>query len=247
MNWIDIIILLILVFFVGWGFYKGLIFSVLSLFGNFVNFIISLALTRPVASLLNSWFHLEGALTNGFASHLTKMSAGFNTNIVGMTTSEIRSHVASTLTESKFPMKNLFKTMLRIDGDSIINKTSLSLNDILSKSFAQFFTLIISFVIVFVLIWLVLFLISLISKQAKKVDGIRITDRILGLVFGIIKGSFVICVVFAILAFFNENGVLAPLFDYIKESTLGNFFYSNVNYLVDKYINFKTVVNAVKT
>ncbi len=247
MNWIDIILLAILVFFIAFGFYKGFIFSILSLFSTFVNFIIAIFLTRPVNNLFNSWFKLEGALTSSFASRFSNMGAGFSTNLVGMSSAEIKSHISTTLTEGKVPFKNLLKSMLRIDPEAISSKSSLTLNDILSKSLGSFFSLIISFVVVFILIWLVLFVIYLVSKKAKQVEGIRITDRILGVVFGIVKAGITVCFIFAFLSFFNENGVLAPLFDYIKQSSMGNFIYSNVNLLVDKYLNFKTIISAVKS
>ena len=246
MNWIDVVVLLILVAFVAIGFWKGLVFSVLSLFSGFINFVIAIFLTRPVTNLLNNWFGLERALTGAFSTKLASMSAGFQTNLVGMSSQEISSHVATTLKEANFPFKNIFRSMLRISPDAISSKTSLTLNDILSRSLGSFFALVIGFVIIFLIILLVLFLIGLISKKANQVDGIRITDRILGVVFGLVRGAIFISFIFGILSFFNENGALAPVFDYIKSSSIGSWIYSNVNTLVDKYLNFRTLVNVVK-
>lgn len=247
MNWLDVVILLILIAFIAYGCYKGLIFSVISLFSNFINFVIALFLTRPMTNLFNKMFGLEGALTKGFASKISSMGAGFNQNLVGMSSAEIKSHVSTTLTEADFPFKNLFKSMLRMDGDAIASKGSLTLTDILSKSFGSFFALVICFVITFALIWGVLFFVGWLSKKFHQVDSIRVIDRVLGSLFGLVKGCLAVCFIFAILSFFNENGVMAPFFDYLKSSALGNFMYSNVNYLVDKYLNFKTVVNAIKS
>lgn len=247
MNWIDLIILIILVVFVAVGFWKGFIFSILSMFSFFINFAISLFLTRPVTNLLNSWFGLESGLTNAFSNKILSMGEGFSTNLVGMTDSEISSHVSKTLESADFPFKRMFEGMLNIKADQIADKASLTLNDILSKSLGSFFSLIISFIIIFLLIYLVLWIISLISKKAKQVDGIRIVDRILGVLFGLVKGFLSIAFVFAILSFFSEDGLLKEVFSYINQSAIGSFIYQNVNTLVDTYLNFDTLSKAVST
>lgn len=244
MNWIDVGIILIVLVFILIGLWKGFVFSILSLFSSTVNFFISLVLVRPTTNLLNNWFGFEGALTNGFASKLTSMHAGFNTNMVGMTKDEIASHITTTFAESRFPFKGLFQSMLKITPEKIEGKTSCTLNDILSKSLGSFFSLIITFVVIFALIYLILFIIGRISKKAHEVNGIRAVDRILGFVFGAIKGIIVICLIFGIISLFSEDGALSGLFDYIHASKIGNWVYSNINYFVDKYVNFKAIAEA---
>lgn len=245
MNWIDAIILVILVVFVAIGIWKGLVFSLLSMFSSFINFVLAIFLTKPLTILIGKHFKLESALTNAFAKNISSRGAGFDTNLVGMTNEEISSHISNTLSESKFPAKGLFKNMMNVTSEKISGKTSLTMTDILSKSLGSFFTIIICFVIAFLLILLTLWIVSLISKKARQVDGIRVTDRILGAVFGLIKGALFVCFIFAILSFFKEDGLLAKLFTYIHKSAIGDWMYSNVNYLVDKYINFQTFKKLV--
>ncbi len=245
MNFVDIIILLILIVFVAIGFYKGFVFSILSLFSGFLNFVLAILLTKPVNNVMNSIFKLEGSLTTAFANKFTSLSSGFNTNLVGMTDEAIKSHVSSTLSDANFPMQKLFNRLLNIKSEIIADKTSLSLNDILSKSFGSFFSLIISFVVIFILIYIVLLIISAITKKARKIDGIRVADRIFGVLFGVVKAALVICFIFSILSFFNENGMLKPVFEYINASPLGKLFYGPINDLVDKYLNFNTLKNAL--
>ncbi|MBR2909560.1 MAG: CvpA family protein [Clostridia bacterium] len=246
MNWIDIAILIIMLIFITIGFWRGFMFSIISMFSAFINFTIALLLTRPVTNLINSWFRLEGALTNAFENKLSSLSNGFNTNLVGMSNSQIADHISSTLNESNFPFKKLFTNFLDIKASAIEGKTSLTLNDILSKSFGSFFSLIICFVIIFLLIYLILFLLSKLSTKAKEVEGIRITDRILGVFFGIIKGALVVIGLFAVLSFFKEDGVLEPVFKYISQSQMSNWIYSNVNLLVDKYITLEQLTSVIK-
>ena len=198
-----------------------------------------------MTTLVGTHMKLEGALTNAFAKNISARGAGFSVNLVGMTDKEIASHIANTLNESKFPARGLFKNMMNVTNEKIAGKTSLTMTDILSKSLGSFFTIIICFVISFLLILLTLWILSLISKKAKQVDGIRVTDRILGFIFGLVKGALVICAIFAVFSFFKEDGLLSSFYTYVHKSTLGDWFYSNVNYLVDKYISFQTIKGLV--
>ena len=244
MNWIDIILLIILVIFVAIGFWKGFVFSVLSLFSVSINFILGIFLTKPINIVLNKVFSLEGALTNAFSNKISGMHEGFSTNLVGLNQKDLNTHIANTLKDGDFPFEGLFKRMLSMKPETIQHKESLTLNEILSKSLGTFFSLVISFAIAFLLIYLVLWLIGFLTKKAKQVEGIRVIDRILGVLFGLVRGAIVIATIFAVLSFFNEEGVLHDVFNYIDQSSIGSWIYQNMNTLVDKYLNFKTIVKT---
>lgn len=246
MNWLDVALIIILVLFVAIGFWKGFMFSILSLFSSFINFMIALFLTKPTVTLFNNWFKLDSALTKGFAKKISGMHEGFNTNLVGMSNADIKSHISTTLKEGEFPLPKIFNSMLKVNSEKIGNKTSLTLTDILSKSLGTFFSLVITFVILFILIYIILFILSKLSKKAHESEGVRTIDRILGVVFGIAKYAVTIVFLFAILSLFKEGGVLKPVFEYIGKSEISKFVYSNVNHFVDKYITLSNVVSLVK-
>lgn len=246
MNWVDIGIIAIIIVFVGIGFGKGLIFSLMSVFSTFVNFCISVFLARPITNLLNSWFNMEKAITNSFATKFTNATPLFDTNMVGMTQKEMSEHISTTLSEGGIPFKKTLSAIMKITPEQIEAKETCTVNQILSKSFGAFFSLIIGFVISFLLIYLALWIISLITKKAREIDGIRITDRILGVLFGLVKGFLFVALIFSILSFFNENGALKSVFDYINQSSLGSWIFTTVKGIVDKYLNFNAVLDAVK-
>lgn len=243
MNWIDIVLIVLLVVFVAIGFWKGFIFSVLSLFSVFINFILSLFLTKPISSLFNGW-GLETKLASAFASKISSIHTGFDTNMIGMNQEQINNHVSTTLSEGDFPFKSMFERMIDFSPEAVAHKTNLTLTDILSKSLGNFFSLVISFTVAFLLISLVLWLIGFISKKAKQVEGIRVVDRLLGVVFGLIRGAIAISTIFTVLAFFKEDGILQTVFEYIDSSTIGSWVYENMNTLVDKYLNFGEITQA---
>lgn len=246
MNWVDIAIIMILIVFVAIGFWKGLIFSMLSVFSSTINFCISIFLADPVTGLLNKWFGLESAISSSFASKFSSASPLFDVNMVSMTKAEMATHVSKTLSDGKVPFKGLLSKLISITPDKIEGKTSITVGEVLSKSLGGFFSLIIGFIICFILIYLILWIISLITKKAREVDGIRITDRILGVLFGLVKGFLFVAFIFSILSFFNEDGSLKAVFDYINSSSLGSWIYNVVNNIVDKYLNFNAVIKAVQ-
>lgn len=247
MNWVDAAIIAIVLIFVIVGCVKGLVFSVLSIFSSSVNFFISLFLTRPVASLINALFGMESSLTSNFAAKLTAMDCGFDVELSTFgSQAELSSHVSETINNSSLSgfSKGILNSTVHITPENVAG-TNTTLNDIVSKSFASFLTLVISFIIVFILIYLILWIISAISKKMHKNQDVRLTDRILGLFFGLIKGFLFVVLVFGVLSFFNENGVLAPIIDYIKSSTIGGWLYGNVSTFVHKYIDLKEIFKGI--
>lgn len=243
MNWVDIVIIVLLVVFVAIGFWKGFIFSILSLFSVFINFILSLFLTKPFSTLFNKW-GLESKLISSFTSKISSMHTGFDVNMIGMNQEQINNHISTTLTESNFPFKSMFERMIKFSPETVSHKANLTLTDILSKSLGNFFSLVISFTIAFILIYLILWLIGFLSKKAKQVEGLRIIDRLLGVAFGLIRGAIAISTIFTVLSFFNEEGILQTVFEYIDSSTIGSWVYQNMNTLVDKYLNFGEITKV---
>lgn len=248
MNFIDIAIIIVLLIFIIIGTWKGFIFSLVSVFSSTVNFFISFIICKPINSLLNSIFGIQSAITKGFTGHFTNLGSGFNTNLVGLSSSEINTHISNTLNNSSLSgfSKKLFSSSLKVSPEQIEGKEFISINSILSESLGTFFSIIISFIISFALIYLILWIINLIGKKVKE-DGrsTKVVDRIFGFIFGTIKGALYISLFFAVLSFFNENGLLREVFAYIKASPIGNFAYTNINHFMDTYVNLKDLINSI--
>lgn len=247
MNWVDFVILGILIIFICIGCFKGFVFSILSLFGTSVNFFISIWLCKPMTNLMNSIFNIETALSNSLSARFTNISNNFNTKLsLFESQTELSSHIKETINNSSLSgfEKKLYSSTIHITPENVSN-SDVTLNNIISSSLSTFINIIISFIIVFLLIYLVLWILSLISKKANQISDIRLTDRILGVIFGFIKGSLIIVFVFAILSLFNENGLLSGLFEQIHNSQIGNWCYTNVKTFIDKYINFKEITKSI--
>lgn len=246
MSWVDIVILAIVLIFIIIGCVKGFVFSILSIFSSTVNLFIALFLTTPVSRLLNSIFNLETSLSNHFANNLSSMK-GFDIELSSFgSQAELSSHVSETINNSSLSgfIKGLLNNTVHITTDNV-QGTNVTLNNIISSSFATFLTLVISFVIIFALIYLILWIVSKISKKAHQIADIKLTDRILGIVFGFIKGFIVVVFIFAVLSLFNENGVLIDLFTEIKKSTIGGWLYEQVSTFMHKYVDFREIAKNI--
>lgn len=247
MNWIDIIVIIILLISIILGCFKGFTSSFISLFGTSVNFTISMFLCKPISNLINKLFNLESMLSSKFSSSLTNMSENFNTPLSTFNNqTELTNHINETINNSSISGfgKKILTSTINITPDNVLN-SDITLNQIISNSFATFLTIIISFIITFILLYILLWIISLISKKANQISDIRLTDRILGAVFGLLKGSFIIIFVCILLSLFNENGLLSNLFNAINNSTIGNWYYNTVNTFITKYINIKEITKHI--
>ena len=92
----------------------------------------------------------------------------------------------------------------------------------------------------------ILLIITLVTKKLKEMETVRITDRILGVVFGAVRGALLVIFIIGFISLFNENGILSPVISYIKDSTIGGFAYNHINTFVDKYITLDNIVKTVR-
>ncbi len=240
MNWFDAIIIVFLLIFVAVGIKKGFMFSVIDLFGVFVNFVIALFLTQPLRSLLNL-MGMESSITGGLYKHYSAFS-GFTTNLKGMENAS--SFVTNTLNNSGMSGfgKKLFNGTINNHLSTKLAEStadSVTLADTISKSLAQFITVVTAFVIAFVLIYVLLLILKLISKKLKQSKFINVFDRIFGACFGLVKGFMVLVLIFAVLSFFSDNGLLSGMFSYINQSAIGGWLRTSVNNFMIEYVNIK--------
>ena len=83
-------------------------------------------------------------------------------------------------------------------------------------------------------------------KAAKRDRAFDFFDKVLGLLFGLVRGAMSIAFLIAILSLFSENGLLGPVIDYVKASKIGGWGYNLINPIVDHYINFENIIAAIR-
>lgn len=243
MNWVDVIIIVTLLVFITIGVWKGFMFSFLSLFSGLVNVFLSIILTRPVSSLLST-VGLKGAIANQYISKFAHLP-DFQINLADI--ANPTGFAKNAITHSNLPAlsKTVTKWFMKIPESELQGRGSVTLSNILSQAYSSFWCTLIAFVLSFALIMIVLFLLSKLAKKSKEITVINKTDRFLGFVFGTVRGALIICAIFAFLSFFNRNGILKALFDYIDRSLIGKWAFKNVSHFMNTYIDLKSIIIAI--
>ncbi|MEG1581635.1 MAG: CvpA family protein [Clostridia bacterium] len=247
MNIVDYIIIAILILCAIIGCYKGFIKSFLSVFSGFINVLLCIIATKPLAGFLNSTFGLENALSSSINTSLVNGCADFGTNMVGLTTqADINAHITNALNNGSKSgiVRSFLEGILKVTPENLANRTSLSISDILSRSLGTFLTLVISFILVFIVIMTVKVLLSALCKKVQK-SSLSVFDRILGFVFGIVRGGAFVVIVLGILSFFTEVSFLSVVFKTIDTSMIGGWASGYVFEFMHKYINVKTILQAI--
>ena len=161
MNWLDLALVIFLSIFIIIGIKKGFMSSFLSSFSFIAIAIGAFFLYKPLSSLLNNWFGLEQSIFNSYHDKLISHSADFDINLLLIEESNLRSFVRTTLNSGAIPFipKLMFSWFLntkslytKLHNSDIQSRT---LGDIISLSYASFFSTIISYVITFALLMLV--------------------------------------------------------------------------------------------
>ena len=173
MPWIDIAVIVILIISALIGVSKGFLKSLIGLFGTVVTLALAIWLAKPAADLINGWWGLDatfGGLVNGPVS---EAFAETIPNAFGMLLSAIFGVPPSPVTPAY------------IDG------ICAQLGSIMS-------TVVVAvglFIVIKIIVWLLSKLFDAITKN-RAISGL---DRILGFVFGIVKGAVFVVVVLGLL------------------------------------------------
>ncbi|MBQ8468387.1 MAG: CvpA family protein [Clostridia bacterium] len=222
------------------------------MFGFFVNFVVAVFLTGPIRSLLGV-MGMESSIGNGLFGHYAGVGSGFTTNLIEYKQTYgdgVIDYVSDSINGSSMTGfgKKLFNGIIndklptKIDAAIEAGKTDLTLADIISKSLAQFITVVCAFIIAFLLIYGLLLLLKLICKEIQKSSFASIFDKIFGGVFGIVRGFMFIVLFFAVLSFFSDNGLLGGIIGYINQSAIGHWLRDSVNTFMVKYIDIKQFI-----
>ena len=159
MNWLDLGIFIIVVALVAVSIKRGFMKSVLSHFSFSLNALLSFFLCKPIQSILNKLFHVGDAIANHYSSSLIDKSSDFAENLISFSSqSELHTFVKETIKKGDF--NSITKTMF----NWFLNKRSLyttlkdsglesrNLAEIISGTFASYFTVIIAFLVSILLI-----------------------------------------------------------------------------------------------
>lgn len=215
MNFADIFVVLLILFFALLGFFKGLIYSVFKLASFFVA--VGLALTfYPIVSDVLMETSLAKSIQNGITNKLLIVQDEQVKETGGSLTEETLIKGID-LPDGVINLA-LNKTAL-IDTASVVNSLSIALTEIIIN--------IISVILLFILLRILLFIARIILQSIVKLPLIKQFDKIGGLAFGTIEGFLMIFIIFSVIMFFHSTGNFEGVFKVIDGSLVAKYFYYN--------------------
>lgn len=251
MNWLDLAIVLLVGGLLFISIKRGLMTSVLSHFSFGTNVVLSFFLCKPIQWLLNAC-HLGSAISNHYYASLIEKSGDFAVNLLSFdSASSLHTFVGNTINKGGF--NGITKTMYKW----FLNKKSLydTLNDsgvqnrnlaqIISQSFASFFTIIIAFVISLVLIYILVILFRLFVKRLRQIGAVKVVDNILGVFYGLFRCLLIFIVLCAIIKLMSPFSFMKSVTNYINGSFFGKMIYAQISNFIDNYLSFGDIIHAI--
>ena len=202
MNWLDLALAIFIIIFIIIGIKKGFMSSIITSFSFIAVAVGAFFLYKPLSSLLNNWFGLESSIFNSYHNSLIAHSADFNTNLLLIDESKLHSFVGATLNSGAIPFIPKIMFNIFLNTRSLHTKLhssglkSRSLADIVSSSYATFFTTIISYAITFLLLCGVVLLFKLLINKLRKIGFVKFVDNALGAFYGFLKSLLILIIIF---------------------------------------------------
>ena len=245
MNWIDIVIIAIVILGSLIGIWKGFFKSILSLISIFVVFICSFLLCKPTAELIIKSTTWDNKLNTEISSWLINISPKFDEDMIEMDEEKLSNHINNTLSIDGFPkvLKIIFKSTTSLKPEDIEHKTTFTMNNLISQTLTLL-TFIVSLFILYVILFLLLKLIlnKITKKLTDKSSTIKVVDKTMGGIFGIARGLLWVVIIFMFLSIFRSSLWFTEINNIINKSLFGSKI-ANWSYeLVDKFFNLKTML-----
>lgn len=251
MNWLDLALVLFAIIFIIIGIKKGFMTSVLSSFSFGAIAIAAFFLYRPILSLLNNWFGLENAMFDSYYDKLVAHSSDFEVNLIGLEKADLRPFVRSTLKCGAIPFIPRIMFNLFLNNRSLFAKLqdsgleSRNLGEIVSSSYASFFSVLIAFAITYILICLIVLLFKFIVNKLRNIGFVKVVDDILGSLYGVFRCFIILVIVSVIINLLAPMSFMEPVINYINGSFLGNLIYGQVNNIIDNLLGYSDIVLAI--
>lgn len=231
---IDVLIVAILAIFALIGFKKGFFKSVLSMLSTIVVLVISVLGAGWLSNILNKIYDFTGFIAGKLCKSIASMGTFYSEPIAeGVSGADIVGAIpSSTNGFLKKLMSHVLKPLSasEIQGETVAN--------IVSGAFASIIMLIISGIILFIALKIIIAIASRLFDNITRNRVFGATNKLLGLVFGAVKG-FVVLIVFVIALTLLTvipliNTKLTPI---IQDHTkIARPLYNYTDEMVEKYV-----------
>ena len=211
--WIDVGIVVVILACVFWGYKKGLMGIAFKIISLFVAIVLSLILYKPVGNFLIEKTPLAKQIQNAITNQLT------NSQSTDETTMEI-----STAKKQPNFVEEYINQLVK---EAQIKEAKENAITVIAKRITETLIMAIALILIFVIIKVILGIAKIIIDQFSKVPVIKECNSLVGIVYGVIKGIFVIYLVLALLFLISPTIQDSNIIKGIESSTIGKTMYQN--------------------
>jgi len=220
MAWIDIALLAVIVLFAIVGTFRGFFDSLIKLCGTFVTLVLSVFLAKPVATVLQTIFHIKDGMA-------------------GLVTSPITPYCLDTKGNGEISNFFVDKFAKLLMGNGYWQNYPQGAQDAqfisdFSWKIGELIAIVISAIIMFILIRVLLAILTKFIHRLHEYRTIGSFDKWLGLAFGAFKGFIYVCVIFVgtylvssalpvvgdtVLSWLDGSAIAKPMFNWMASFT----------------------------
>lgn len=214
---VDIVIILIVLFFVLIGKKRGFALSLLSTCSIILSIVISLFLYQPVETYLRENTELKEQISNAIISSMNNedKSDQESTNENQQGESEGKGFFNSLINN----YVNLGKEKAEETKNQVVQQTAENITENILK--------VLSFVIVYILVTVILLILKFALKIFTKLPVINQIDKIGGIILGFAEGVIIVYIIIAIISIVVPEKKDGNISQKIDESYIGRYVYNN--------------------
>ena len=214
---VDIVIILIVLFFVLIGRKRGFALSLLSTCSIILSIVISLFLYQPVETYLRENTELKEQISNAIISSMNNedKSGQESTNENQQGESEGKGFFNSLINN----YVNLGKEKAEETKNQVVQQTAENITENILK--------VLSFVIVYILVTVILLILKFALKIFTKLPVINQIDKIGGIILGFAEGVIIVYIIIAIISIVVPEKKDGNISQRIDESYIGRYVYNN--------------------
>lgn len=228
MNWSDLLVIAIIVFFGFVGIKNGFIYSIFKLVSFFVAAILSVKFYPLLSNILDKTFIFTNIKSVILKNLLLQKEAQS-----GIVNQGAQTAMGSVVDGLKLPgfLKEAIKGQLA--KENVMNLLDFSaIMDKISDVLTHVVIDILSLLILYIAIRIGLIFLRFVLQGLAKLPIFKQMDKLGGFAFGAVEGLLTVYVIFAFLMLFSSAPAFKGFFDAVETSAIAKFFYQN-NLIVD--------------
>ena len=232
---IDVLIVLTVILFLVLGWKKGFLEKIIDMASSIFGLIASILLARPFSNVLRGWF--GESLESSISEYLMSRSGEFASELT-------RPNLVSALEGLSLP-----DFMVEWIADSVdYNQITLSIIDSITPLILTLALLFIAFLTLFFGSMIVFFLLRLLAKGITSIPIIKQVDKILGLLFGLLKVALLISILLFVLGLvINIPAINNLIYEWLNnDMQLSTEKFRLSKYLYDNNL-LKNIINVFVT